>query len=93
MLAVFILNGTRRGIRTPDLLVRSQTLYPAGLYAQICLTSILYALKNFYQQNFVRYPQTPAIPEKFAKKMLLLAANILNNLGRRFGDLCYTGML
>ncbi len=92
MLAVFIFNGTRRGIRTPDLLVRSQTLYPAGLYAQICLTSILYALKIFYQQNFVITLKRP-LYLNFAKKMLLLAANILNNLGRRFGDLCYTGML
>ena len=28
-------NGVPRGIRTPDLLVRSQTLYPAELWAHI----------------------------------------------------------
>ena len=29
--------GVPEGIRTPDLLVRSQTLYPAELQAQTCL--------------------------------------------------------
>ena len=31
------LYGTAEGIRTPDLLVRSQTLYPAELLAQVHL--------------------------------------------------------
>ena len=30
-----LIYGTPEGIRTPDLLVRSQTLYPAELLAQI----------------------------------------------------------
>ena len=32
--------GTPEGIRTPDLLVRSQTLYPAELQAQVSLNII-----------------------------------------------------
>ena len=34
--------GTPKKIRTPDLLVRSQTLYPAELSAQICDREIYY---------------------------------------------------
>ena len=33
--AIRLLNGALGGIRTPDLLVRSQTLYPTGLQAHI----------------------------------------------------------
>ena len=34
-LSHFPINGALEGIRTPDLLVRSQTLYPAELRAQV----------------------------------------------------------
>ena len=34
-LSHFPINGAPEGIRTPDLLVRSQTLYPAELRAQV----------------------------------------------------------
>ena len=38
---VFALDGTAEGIRTPDLLVRSQTLYPAELQPHTTLTAHL----------------------------------------------------
>ena len=33
-----IINGALEGIRTPDLLVRSQTLYPTELRAHVCVS-------------------------------------------------------
>ena len=33
-------NGALEGIRTPDLLVRSQTLYPTELRAHVIITNI-----------------------------------------------------
>ena len=36
----YALNGTAEGIRTPDLLVRSQSLYPTELQAHIALLTI-----------------------------------------------------
>ena len=34
------------GIRTPDLLVRSQTLYPTGLQAQVIFNLLLYTIST-----------------------------------------------
>ena len=34
----YALNGTAEGIRTPDLLVRSQTLYPTELLAHVAVS-------------------------------------------------------
>ena len=45
---VVVKKNTRGGIRTPDLLVRSQTLYPTGLQAQNSLKTISTCL--LYQQ-------------------------------------------
>ncbi len=42
-------NGVPEGIRTPDLLVRSQTLYPAELRAHVC------NLANTYQCTIIDY--------------------------------------
>ena len=41
--------GTPEGIRTPDLLVRSQTLYPAELLAHFAVlsTDCLYIISRF----------------------------------------------
>ena len=39
-LSHFPINGAPEGIRTPDLLVRSQTLYPAELRAQAITQTI-----------------------------------------------------
>ena len=36
------LDGALEGIRTPDLLVRSQTLYPTELRAHVNLTNHIY---------------------------------------------------
>ena len=41
---IFKKNGALEGIRTPDLLVRSQTLYPAELRARIPETSLMLSL-------------------------------------------------
>ena len=43
-LSHFPIYGALEGIRTPDLLVRSQTLYPAELQAQ---TYLLHKLPNY----------------------------------------------
>ena len=61
------LNGTRRGIRTPDLLVRSQTLYPAGLYAQIVYIYIV-RTEKFLSTGFYSLPQNALYINFFAKK-------------------------
>lgn len=47
------LNGTRRGIRTPDLLVRSQTLYPTELRAHFNFYSI-FKPNQIAQLDFLR---------------------------------------
>ena len=39
---IVFLSGVLGGIRTPDLLVRSQVLYPAELQAQIFTTIVFY---------------------------------------------------
>ena len=42
------------GIRTPDLLVRSQTLYPTGLQAQVIFNLLLYTISTIkkFQAKF-----------------------------------------
>ena len=62
-------------------------------YTRIQSYKLIVRTEKFLSTKFSSRPKNPAISEFFTKKMLLLAANILNNLGRRFGDLCYTGML
>ncbi len=38
---MFLSRGAPQGTRTPDLLVRSQTLYPAELAAQVAVNSFI----------------------------------------------------
>ena len=70
-------HGTPEGIRTPDLLVRSQTLYPAELLALLS-TSLLYSLPrqmsrvcfNFsvkFQQRTTIGPQNRHRAQRFAQ--------------------------
>ena len=44
--AVPFLLGAPEGIRTPDLLIRSQTLYPAELRAQVSIDDLLPAIAD-----------------------------------------------
>ena len=52
-------NGALEGIRTPDLLVRSQTLYPAELRAHA--TNILWWLQRELNQRHKDF-QSSALP-------------------------------
>ena len=53
--------GALEGIRTPDLLVRSQTLYPTELRAHLALKLILYyhcffaSSSRIYKYSFLKY--------------------------------------
>ena len=51
--------GTAEGIRTPDLLVRSQTLYPAELQPQIIAVlltaSLYYHIRNYFARPFFKF--------------------------------------
>ena len=52
------LDGAPEGIRTPDLLVRSQTLYPAELRAHDYEITIIYINKNFNKNGGSEWNRT-----------------------------------
>ena len=49
--------GTPKGIRTPDLLVRSQTLYPAELSAHVLVAYIEYHASDTLSTIFFSFSQ------------------------------------
>ena len=53
--------GALQGIRTPDLLVRSQTLYPAELAAQIGLKALAFSPPKYNSTELKKSQQIFAI--------------------------------
>ena len=54
-LMVSLFFGALQGIRTPDLLVRSQTLYPAELAAHFFTARILYHIQMKKSTLFLKF--------------------------------------
>ena len=57
--------GAPEGTRTPDLLIRSQTLYPAELPAHILLCV---PLENVFYYSVIRGESQPFFSKNFKKK-------------------------
>ena len=57
--------GAPEGTRTPDLLIRSQTLYPAELPAHILLCV---PLENVFYYSVIRGESQPFFSKNFEKK-------------------------
>ena len=74
--------GAPEGTRTPDLLIRSQTLYPAELPAHILLCV---PLENVFYYSVIRGESQPFFSKNFEKKANGQLA--LNFAGRVFSSL------
>ena len=57
--------GAPEGTRTPDLLIRSQTLYPAELPAHILLA---FSPENVFYYSVIRGESQPFFSKNFKKK-------------------------
>ena len=64
-LAIASDRGAPEGTRTPDLLIRSQTLYPAELPAHILLCV---PLENVFYYSVIRGESQPFFSKNFEKK-------------------------